>query len=29
MNVLTDMYINRLDQEIEKLLKKKEKAKDY
>ncbi|CDW83158.1 UNKNOWN [Stylonychia lemnae] len=29
INVLTDMYLNRIDQEIDKLLKKKEKAKLY
>lgn len=28
MNVLTDMYINRLDDEITKLLKKKEKLRE-
>jgi len=28
MNVLTDMYVNRLDDEITKLLKKKEKLKE-
>lgn len=29
LNVLTDMYVNRLDEEITKLLKKKEKMKEY
>eukprot|EP00347_Sterkiella_histriomuscorum_P011537 403372077 len=29
MNVLTDMYTNKIDQEIDKLLRKKEKAKEY
>lgn len=29
MNVLTDMYNNRLDEEITKLLKKKEKMTEY
>ena len=29
LNVLTDMYNNRLDEEITKLLKKKEKMKEY
>ena len=29
LNILTDMYMNRLDEEIVKLLKKKERAKVY
>lgn len=29
LNVLTDMYVHRLEEEINKLLKKKEKSKEY